>query len=1146
VSRVGHRFARACLLVGVSVAAVSLAATGRPQDSRPPATPPPAAPQPSRSAPVKPAARKPSPPKPPPVTHLHVTVTDAKGRPVKGAFVLAQPVSGAYRPFGGLDPAKLRSTVTGRDGKATLESLPPGPWNVTVRARGFVPRPLRRVASGPLAVRLDEGGSITGVVRDAESREPVADAEVAIGGRGLLPDAWEEASRVETRTDARGRFRLDGIGGSAATVTARAPGFGVASKTDVRSGEAVELFLFPGATLSGTVRDDGGRPVRGAVVRAQGDFRHSTSPTARTDARGAFVLAGIEPGEYVVVGREGSRAPGIAAVVVEPRSEAAVDLVLSDGGFATGRIVDPDGRRLAGRVRAEVFDGHGLPSSASDLMSAEARADGTFALGPLPVGALGLAVSAPGRERVRVEATVPARGSTADIGDVVLDTGLVVRGRVTDREGTGIPGAAVRAMRRSGGPSRGEAESADDGAFVVGGLETGRYEVAAAEPGYASARVAADAGGDPVELVLESGGTIAGRVVDAEGQPEGEADVQAQPADASDAHGWGSGYGRADEGEGAFALRDLAAGTYVLVARAAGRGGATLRGVRVVAGRTTDVGTITLARGGVVRGTVVDADGEGVPGATVMAERDVNVRTSELSAQTGSTGGFEIRGVPPGTFSVTAEHPAFAASPPQVAEVDPDREPKPLRFVLHRGGRIEGQALHRDGRPFLGGRINTFPLDPEADGDTEMAAVGPDGWFTIDHVPPGRRRASLMAYTPSSPMASGAANVLSAVASRDVEVREGETATVSFELRDVVVSGQVTRSGQPVPGVRVSLLGSAMSVMAFAGPAAPGAVTADAGPPPLSATTGEDGRYELLVFAPGRVHVRLAALAGGQSYPGKDVAVPDVERFELNLDIAGASVAGIVVERESGEPVPDARLALTAPVPERRWAATGTSGADGRFTLTAEPGEYQLRAEGSGWRPATLPVSVGSGGATEVRVELERGSALAGRVVDAAGRGVPGVEVLATGADGASGGFANTLGDGTFRLDSLDTRPYALAAGSPLAGLAVRSGIMPGEEPVTLRLEPAGRIAVRVLREDGRPVKDADLQVGKVGGFPVELPGFGGASTNESGVSELTAPAGTVEVEARYQTASGQGTVTVRPGETVSLDVVLKGTASSQ
>ena len=666
--------------------------------------PAPSKPAEGRKAPASVTARKAPKAPPPPVTSLDVTVTGPAGGPVEGALVLAVPSQGAYRSFGGLAPEKVRSTLTGREGRARLESLPPGPWNVTVYARGFVTQPLRRAASGPLVVRLEQGGAITGVVREADGKRPVGGARVEVGGGLALPGDWQDdAARNEVTTDAAGRFRLEGIGRSPQTVTARAQGFGPAERSGVRSGESVELFLFPGATLAGVVRDEAGRPVKGAVVRAEGGGLWSASPPAEhTDAQGGFLMAGVQPGDYVVVAREGGRALGIATAVVEPETEASVHVVLSDGGFVTGRIVDDAGRPLAGRVRAEVFEDRGLPSFASDLMAGDTKADGLFVLGPLPLGTLGLGVSAPQRASRRVEASLPARGRTVDLGDVALEAGLAIRGRVADREGDGIGGASVRAQGQAGERGLAEATSEADGAFVVGGLRPGPYEVRATAPGYATAVAKTEAGGDPLELVLEAGGQIAGTVVDTQGRPVGEARVQARATEGPSFDPDRFFFGSADEGEGRFVLRDVAAGTYDLEAQATGYGTASLANVRVAVGRTTSVGTITLGRGGVVRGTVVDAEGQGIPGASVYADRDTNSRTSDYSSQTDSAGAFEIRGVPTGRFEVRAQHPSYAPGKATAVEVDPEKEPVPARIVLVRA------AASRAGRGTgTGGRSPT-------------------------------------------------------------------------------------------------------------------------------------------------------------------------------------------------------------------------------------------------------------------------------------------------------------------------------------------------------------------------------------------------------------------------------------------------------
>ncbi len=205
--------------------------------------------------------------------------------------------------------------------------------------------------------------------------------------------------------------------------------------------------------------------------------------------------------------------------------------------------------------------------------------------------------------------------------------------------------------------------------------------------------------------------------------------------------------------------------------------------------------------------------------------------------------------------------------------------------------------------------------------------------------------------------------------------------------------------------------------------------------------------------------------------------MPDVDRFELNLEIAETQVSGTVVDKDSGEPVSDASVRL------RRSSAR--TGPDGRFSIAVEPGEWQLAASAPGRKLTVLPLNVGPDGLSDVRVEMERGLELRGRVVDAAGRPLRvwrswpptrAVDLAET---------VYTLADGSFRIGGLGEEPYTLVSGGDLTGWAVRGGVTPGGEPVTLALRPGGRIAVRVLGADGRPVKDAYPDVQRVDGLAV-------------------------------------------------------------
>ena len=930
-------------------------------------------------------------------------------------------------------------------------------------------------------------------------------------------------------------------------VAARAPGYGRATREGVEAGAHVELFLFPGATLRGTVVDGDGEPVEGAVVQAAGGGLWSTPPPSeRTDATGRFVMAGVEEGEYVVVAREGGRAPGVAEAAVQGDDGAFVEIVVTEGGFVTGRLVDTQGDPLAGRVAVEAVEGLGLPSFLQGPLVVEARDGGRMVLGPVPLGTLDIVARAPGHAPSRLTAQVPAPGTTVDLGDVVLDRGLAIRGQVVHEDGVPVGEATVRAQPQWGGLRAAPETSSDAlGAFEVAGLEEGEYALTASAPGYAEARASARGGDEDVELRLGAAGEIGGRVVDAEGRPVPEAMIGAEPADGPTSPRFDRSVYTLPEGDdGAFVLRDIAAGQWVLHASASGKGEASLPGVEVADGNTTDVGTVVLARGGMVRGTVVDANGSGIPGATVQAERDVHSRTGFLRTRSGSDGAFQIRGVPAGRLAVFAHHPTFAPSDRLIVEVDPQAEGEPVRLVLERGGRIEGLALHRDGRPFSEGRVMAWLLGPDRPGvGSDGVPVGPEGWYALDHLPLGRTRIHLMAYTSSNPQVVGTAQTLTGVAGSEAEVRDGETVTVDFSLRDVIVAGQVTRGGEPAPGLRVTLTGQDSAAFGFVGPAQP-SVASPTGPPPLTAVTGPDGRYELLVFTPGRYHTLLRDEVEVQSFPGREVDVPDVELFELNLEIADATVSGVLVDAETGAPVTEGHVGLIEGGAEGSWAGSGRVGPDGRFTVAVEPGEYRLDARARGWKTVFQDLSVGPSGLDGLRVEMERGLEITGRVVDAAGRPVGGTFVAAH--DGErSESSTHTLPDGTFRLGGLEERPYALATGGELLGFAIRRGVRPDRDPVTLRLEPGGRIAVRVLDAAGQPVKDAYPWVRGVGGVRLRIPGLRLGPTDQAGSVEIAAPRGEVEVEVRTPTHGGTGMVTVRAGQTTALTVVVEAKPST-
>ncbi len=1125
---------------------VAIAAAGLHAGSQEPATP--RAPGPVAPARDSIAAKQPRPlPKPArPVAAptLDVTVLDTAGRPIQGAVVSALPSVGGYDGMQ-LRVEKLRSGITGPDGRARLERMPAGPWAVTVRARGFQVAREARLSSTALTVKLDKGGTITGIVRDGMTKAPVAGARVALEDGMPMPSDWQEGvARNEAVTDARGGFRLEGVGRGRMSVVARASGYGPGTRNDARAGVPLELFLFPGPTVFGTVRDGAGRPVAGASVRLFAQGWSSPPPVDPTDADGRFTVAGIQPGEYWIIIRSGGRAPSLVTVVLTER-DAAADIVLGEGGFLTGRTVDDSGRPIAGAaVAPEALGGRGLPQLVADSLAVRSQADGTFALGPLPAGAFSMLLSPAGYAAVHTQATVTSLQSV-DLHDVVLESALAVRGQVRDRQGTAIAGALVRVQPRAGGGDvTAEAETEADGGFIVGGLSAGAYSLTAEATGYADGHATGTAGGEPVSIVLDAGATIVGRVVDATGQPVDRATVTGETTDGPPRERASVMAMTGEEAAGRFTIRDAAPGTYALKIVAAGAGRGSLTDVKAVAGRTTDVGTVALGATGTVRGTVVDNDGQGVPGAAIQVRPDAHASYSDdPSGQTDLTGAFEVSGVRPGRVDVSVTHPSYVSSRLTAVEVDPEKEPTPVRIVLTRGGRIEGRAYRRDGRPFDDGRTMVWSNAASAGDSGEPVPTQADGSFAIDHVPLGRVTVSLTTRVASHPQISGppGMTVLVGIASRELDIREGETAAVEFVTREVVLAGHVTRSGQGLPGAVVTAMSSEGGAMAGFMGMTPSALPPPSGPPPLTATTREDGSYEMLVFSPGKCFVQVRS-AERQAFPGREVDIPDLGRYELELELGQASVSGMVVDKDSGAALPDIAVSLREPGSDGGFKGGAASGVDGRFTIAADPGEYVLEASGPPRRRTRIPLSVSSAGVADVRVEMEDGVEIRGRVVDAAGRVVAEASVTAVDADGGSSSFGErTLPDGSFRLSGLEPRPYTLLAGAERVGYGLRAGVTAGGDPVTLTLRPGARLAVRAVGANGAPVNDAWPHVSAWDGVRVPyVPDEDTRPTDTPGTFEMSVPQGSLEITARRAPLSGRAVAQTSADAPATAEITLR------
>jgi protocatechuate 3,4-dioxygenase beta subunit len=189
------------------------------------------------------------------------------------------------------------------------------------------------------------GCSLLGTVVDPSGR-PVPEARVFVACDDAITASKEQRLELFMTTDLTGRFVCDEVPAGERSIVADAPGFAAAMAritTTPTETATTTLALRVGATLSGRVTDDGGRPLAGVNVAAglrtimlgfSSSWRWERS--AATDADGRYRLDAIAPGSVQ------------ARVAVEPEVLRSFELV--EGEQVTWDVTKEPERCIAGIV----------------------------------------------------------------------------------------------------------------------------------------------------------------------------------------------------------------------------------------------------------------------------------------------------------------------------------------------------------------------------------------------------------------------------------------------------------------------------------------------------------------------------------------------------------------------------------------------------------------------------------------------------------------------------------------------------------------------------------------------------------------------------------------------------------------------------
>jgi hypothetical protein len=321
---------------------------------------------------------------------------------------------------------------TDADGRWQFSRVPAGRYTLLISKTGYVTlrygqlRPFEPgkpivVGDGQVLDRLDvalpKGAAIGGRISD-EHGGPMAGAVVAAmryryadGQRRLTPvteGLFSFLTGGAAITDDLGQYRLHGLSpgdyyvvvglgpsaipeGQADDGVGYAPSFypgtislAQAERVTLRVGQDAQNVSFAVApirfaTVSGTVVNSSGQPVRALNVRLSG-----AGPTDRAGGRGrpdgTFVVTNVAPGDYVLrvsTGVFGQQEMASLPVTVSGQDVTGLTAVLAPGGTARGRVIFEGNPASPPRAVIAVFPAT-LSDAEASMQIAHQQSDGTF------------------------------------------------------------------------------------------------------------------------------------------------------------------------------------------------------------------------------------------------------------------------------------------------------------------------------------------------------------------------------------------------------------------------------------------------------------------------------------------------------------------------------------------------------------------------------------------------------------------------------------------------------------------------------------------------------------------------------------------------------------------------------------------------
>lgn len=684
---------------------------------------------------------------------LDVEVKDEQNAPMIGAEI---EVRGAGDPF----PIGAR---TNEGGRVRVGRLGEGPYNVIARAPGFEEVTKRHVLEGTTAVLVLGKQGALAVEVTFEDGAPAPSSRVLLGSSAF------GATRV-AETDKEGKVRIAGLDRGSyalrATNGQRVSPIELGVILDKGEEKAVRLTLGPGVMVTAHVVDAANdEDVKDAKVTLAENGVSPFPLDGVTDKNGRVVLGPIARGPSSLSARADGFVPK-AAVSLDETPSSEVKIALARGGILIGKITDARGYAVDGatiRVVGTDLEGMPIDEDPSRWSFREAHFSAQMK-GPSPLVSAGELGVMPG--------PVPPIPHGPSVG-------LSWSGTTTTTTTTS-PSGSVTTMTAE------PWVSGRDGMFRATPVTPGRVRAFVHHPQYVEAMsevVLLESSKEArVDIVLQRGGNLEGRVVDARSRPIANAHVTALATRGSLEHVTRTGT------DGSFAFAALPEAVTILVAQGEDVGTIAARAeVTIPEGGKKTIEIIIPDPRPALPVKVVDRRGSGVDAAQVSAVSLDPGEALRVTAFTDPRGRAELASAKGIVVRVEVRAQGHAA---RTLTTTP--ETNELVVELAPAENITGEVLSRRRDPIANADVTL-----QTDIGVRHARTNKDGAFTIGDVSAGAARVHVRA--PGWAPAEKAITIEDKGGRRPTEVPRFELAEEGI-VEGIVVDGR----GDPIAGARVA------------------------------------------------------------------------------------------------------------------------------------------------------------------------------------------------------------------------------------------------------------------------------------------------------------------------------------------------------